>query len=93
MFMQHPSMTTPLVRAGLRRFHENISIHALPRLMAERSAVRTVSAFIEHGLPVTHVSWGNRACFNLEVEPVTFSELEKIVNDNQVKYYQQNISH
>jgi hypothetical protein len=88
MLMPHPSMATPLVKAGLKRFHENISIQTLSRLMPERSAMRAVSAFLEHGLPITHISWDTRICFNTDVEPVAFSELERIVTDHQFAYYQ-----
>ncbi|MBT0662968.1 glycosyltransferase [Geobacter pelophilus] len=93
MLVVHPSMATPLAKAGLRRFHENISIQTLSRLLPERSAVRTVAAFIEHGLPITQVSWGAEICCNNYGEPVAFSELEKLVNANQSTYYQRTIPH
>jgi len=91
IFVSHPSITAGLISAGLNRLHENISIIPISRLMPGRS---TRNAFIRlsgQGFPIKHVSWDNTACSSDGIETVMFSEFEKVVTENERKYYKRDI--
>ena len=91
MLLTHPAIASELVRAGLNLFHEHINVFPFSRYVPERSARKAVSGFSVHGLPLTHVSWGDGGCYSGEAEPVMFSEFERLVINNEQKYYERSI--
>jgi hypothetical protein len=91
MLVAHPAIAAEFVREGFNRLHEHISIHAISRLMPERSTGKAVSNLSMHGLPLTHVTWEDGVNLPGGDKTIIFSEFEAIVRDNERKYYERDI--
>lgn len=85
--LAHPSVKSPLIRAGYDRCHEQVFIQSVARLLPERSARKAVDRLDSAGMSLIHVDWGHGFWFPCGDAQSSFEQFAETILANELRYY------